>query len=276
MSDMVRPQLPSVLPVPRQWQRRTGVCFVGPESPIRAQVDDRRVEMALRAWQRRLAKPGGAGVQAHQAPIRVADDPGRGAHREEYRLTVSPGGIEAVGASPAGCFCALQTLSQLSRFEKGEVPCCVIVDWPDFTVRGLLHDVTRGKVPTLKTLKLIVDRLAALKINQFQLNFEHAFGFSFDPTICGPQEGLTPAEVQDLDRYCQERFIDLVPALATFGHMGRILSMPAYRHLAGLYVQLHLLCRQPQLGPAESQAMARAQSGKRGRRDTGAGREIQR
>jgi len=87
-------------------------------------------------------------------------------------------------------------------------------------------------VPTLDTLKLLADRLAELKCNQLQLNLEHAFVFSFDPEICGPEDGLTPDEVTTLDAYCRERFIDLVPALATLGHMGRILSMPRYRHLA--------------------------------------------
>ena len=78
MSDMLRLESPVVLPVPRQWQRCAGFCSVGPESPVQVQVDDHRVERAWRAWQRRLAKPVGAGVRAHLAPIRVADDRGRG------------------------------------------------------------------------------------------------------------------------------------------------------------------------------------------------------
>jgi hypothetical protein len=77
-----------------------------------------------------------------------------------------------------------------------------------------------------------VDRLALLKANQLQLYIEHAFVFSFDADICGPDDGLTPDEIRALDRYCRERFIDLVPAVATFGHMGRILSLPQYRQLA--------------------------------------------
>ena len=44
-------------------------------------------------------------------------------------------------------------------------------------------------------------------------------------SIVAYELGLTPDEVRDLDGYCRDRFIDLVPALATFGHMGRILSM---------------------------------------------------
>ena len=164
--------------------------------------------------------------------VGIAVDRLRTEHRDGYRLTVSASGIELLGGSPAGCFYGLQTLTQLTDFASGEVPCCVIDDFPDFTARGLLHDVTRGKVPTLDTLKTLVDRLAALKVNQLQLYIEHAFTFGFDPDICGPDDGLTPDEIRELDAYCKDRFIDLVPAIATLGHMGRILSMPRYRHLA--------------------------------------------
>lgn len=164
--------------------------------------------------------------------VGIAVDRLRTEHRDGYRLTVSAGGIELLGGSPAGCFYGLQTLTQLTDFTSGEVPCCVIDDFPDFATRGLLHDVTRGKVPTLETLKTLAARLAALKVNQLQLYIEHAFTFAFDPDICGPDDGLTPDEIRELDAYCKDRFIDLVPAVATLGHMGRILTMARYRHLA--------------------------------------------
>jgi hypothetical protein len=125
----------------------------------------------------------------------------------------------------------LQTLAQLARLRES-IPCCDITDWPDFSTRGLLHDITRGKVPTLDTLKHLADRLAGLKINQLQLYIEHSFVFAFDAEIADDQNGLTADEMRELDAYCRERFINLVPAVATLGHMGRILSLPQYRQLA--------------------------------------------
>lgn len=176
---------------------------------------------------------GGPDSAGEPAPLHVRWTARDLPHRDAYRLVVRPGGIELAGASPAGCYHGLQTLRQLiESSDRHALPCCQILDWPDFDTRGLLFDVTRGRVPKLETLKLLADRLASLKCNQLQLNIEHAFVFSFDPDICGPDEGLTPDEVRELDTYCQDRFIDLVPALATFGHMGRVLSMPKYRHLA--------------------------------------------
>ena len=166
--------------------------------------------------------------------IRVRVDGETTGHFDGYRLMIRPGEIEVVGNSAAGCFYGLQTLAQLRSGDEASIPCCTIEDWPDFPTRGLLHDVTRGKTPTLATLKLLIDRLAQLQANQLQLYIEHAFVFSFDEEICGTDEGLTPDEIRELGAYCHERFIELVPAVATPGHMGRILSMPRYRHLAEL------------------------------------------
>lgn len=247
----------SLLPVPKKFRGLPGVCDIRPDSRLELHTDDPRIEQAAKRWRSglhdRLPLHGvtprhgpSPGKNAVSPTIRIAIDRHRNENRDGYRLSVRPQGIELEGASAAGCFYGLQTLTQLSIADPGQsgdsperpihnpsaLPCCTVVDWPDFQTRGLLHDVTRGKVPTLETLETLVDRLALLKVNQLQLNIEHAFVFSFDPEICGPDDGLTPDEVGKLDDYCRERFIDLVPALATFGHMGRILSMPRYRHLA--------------------------------------------
>lgn len=217
-----------LLPLPRKLSEVPGTCPVGPDIRLELRVDDARLERAALRWRAGLC------TDARQRPavLRVAVDQSTTTHPQSYRLEIRPDRIELVGGTPAGCFHGLQTLTQLCSLRPGGVPFCTVVDHPDFATRGLLHDITRGKVPTLETLECLVDRLAAMKLNQLQLYIEHAFVFPFDDQICQPDDGLTPEEVRKLDEYCRERFIDLVPALATFGHMGRILSMPTYRHLA--------------------------------------------
>ena len=42
-------------------------------------------------------------------------------------------------------------------------------------------DISRGKVPTLDTLKAIVDCCALFKMNVLQLYTEHTFDFACDP-----------------------------------------------------------------------------------------------
>ncbi|MCH7704361.1 MAG: family 20 glycosylhydrolase [Planctomycetes bacterium] len=231
----------TLLPEPRSVAFTGEVRSVESDIGLSVSVEDERVKRAALDWRSSLQPApeehrGSGGLPACDAragdELTVAVDRSVVAHPQGYRLLVDPERIGIIGGAPAGCFYALMTLRQLTDCTAGRLPVCRIEDQPDFETRGFLHDVTRGKVPTLDTLTMIADRLARFKINQFQLNIEHAFVFSFDPTICGPNEGLTPDEVHALDEYCQDRFIDLVPALATFGHMGRILSMPKYRHLA--------------------------------------------
>ena len=58
------------------------------------------------------------------------------------------------------------------------LPACRIEDWPDFAVRGVMLDVSRDRVPSMPTLRDLVDRLAGWKINQLQLYMEHTFAYA--------------------------------------------------------------------------------------------------
>ena len=196
--------------------------------------DDLRVAKAARRLIRESAFPNGIRAEGVATTLHLSVELDAASHADGYRLDVRDREIAVIGGSAAGCFYGLKTLEQLVRVSraKPDLPCCTILDWPDFDTRGLLHDVTRGKAPTLATLKLLADRLASLKVNQLQLYIEHAFTFAFDPDICDADHGLTPDEIRELDRHCAERFIQLVPAVANLGHMGRILSLPRCRHLA--------------------------------------------
>ncbi len=151
---------------------------------------------------------------------------------DSYRLIITQEKASVEGASRAGLYYGMHTLAQIARIFGTRWPCVEIEDAPDFAVRGLMLDVSRGKVPTLDTLKRLADRMAALKLNQLQLYVEHTFDFAFDRSIGDGSSPLTADEIRMLDSYCRERYIELVPCLALFGHMGRILSLPQYRQLA--------------------------------------------
>lgn len=202
-------------------------------------LDDDRVRSAAEDFTSSrddAAIPAEDGNQAAVLSIREGGD----LASEGYRLRIAAGEISIEGGSAAGCFWGLQTLRQLlegtlSACQQGELaalPAVEIEDAPDFAARGVLHDITRGRVPTLATLKLLVDRAARLKLNEVHLYIEHAFVFSFDREICSPDSGLLPDEARELCAYARSRFVRMVPAIANLGHMGRILSMPKYAHLA--------------------------------------------
>ncbi|MHC5018151.1 MAG: hypothetical protein ACYTFP_06185, partial [Planctomycetota bacterium] len=114
---------------------------------------------------------------------------------------------------------------------RGVLPCCEVEDAPDFNRRGIYHDCSRGKVPTLQTLKQLVERLAHWKINELQLYIENVFTFARHPEIGEGYSPLTADEIVALQEHCRMHHVGLVGSLASFGHMEKILSLPAYRHL---------------------------------------------
>jgi hypothetical protein len=171
------------------------------------------------------------------AHVRLAID-GGGIAPSGYRLRVSARGIDIDAGDAAGAWYALCTLAQMIRVaarERGavrEIPCVLIEDAPDFESRGLLIDVSRGKVPTLATLHEIVELCARLKLNELQLYTEHAFAYAGHERVWRDASPITPADVRDLDRACRERHIELVPNQQSFGHMHRWLKHAPYRELA--------------------------------------------
>lgn len=153
----------------------------------------------------------------------------RGEEGEGYTLSLDNDAACITAESNAGAFYAVQTLRQI--YAQQEVPCLKIEDKPDFKYRGFYHDITRGKVPTVETLKELVDRMAAYKLNSLQLYVEHVFEFKETVDLQPKTSYITGAELEELDAYCKENFIEFIPSLSTFGHMYEILQQPKYHHL---------------------------------------------
>lgn len=158
-------------------------------------------------------------------------------HPEGYSLHISPSRIELSASTSAGLFYALQTFRQIVLQYGTTLPCVKISDQPFFLIRGFYHDVTRGKVPTIATLKLLAEKCARYKINQLQLYIEHTFAFSFMPELWADKDPLTANEIRELDAFCRERHIDLVPSMACFGHLYELLRLPRFEHLNELDIK---------------------------------------
>jgi len=161
------------------------------------------------------------------APVTVSVS---GTEGEGYSLQITEDGVSVAAEGPAGAFYALQTLRQI--FANGTpVPCLKIEDAPDFPYRGFYHDVTRGRIPTVETLKDLIDKMAYYKLNSLQLYVEHVFEFEETKDLQPYTGYLTGAELEELDAYCKENFIDFIPSLSTFGHLYEMLQQPQYQHL---------------------------------------------
>ncbi|MBQ2928725.1 MAG: family 20 glycosylhydrolase [Clostridia bacterium] len=155
--------------------------------------------------------------------------------QEEYRLTVAEEGVEIASACEEGLFRAATTLRQMVMQGKGCLPCAVIQDKPALRRRGYMIDISRGKKPRMDTIKMMIDFLAELKYNEFQLYMEgDCFKYAAYPKETADFDCLTPENIVELDAYCKARFIDLVPNQNSFGHMYTWLRKPDFHHL-GLF-----------------------------------------
>lgn len=150
-----------------------------------------------------------------------------------YEITVDETGVLVAYAKACGAFYACQTLGQMFACKKNVLPFVKICDWPDFETRGYMLDVGRNRVPTMQTLRRLVDLLAQFKINQLQLYMESfAFEYPSFPNVWAGCGALSGEDILDLSAYCRQNYIDLVPCQNHFGHMQGWLAKEEYRHLA--------------------------------------------
>lgn len=143
---------------------------------------------------------------------------------QAYQLVINKDQIKVTGKDGAGVLYGIQTLCQIIEQCGSMLPCMEIADSPAFLHRGYYLDQTRGRVLKLESLKRIVDLLARYKINEFQLYIEHTYLFRDFSEMWRDETPLTAQEILELDRYCRERYIELIPSLSSFGHLYDLLS----------------------------------------------------
>ena len=229
--------LPPLLPEPKRAQRLPGVFRLGDRLPIvlhEGSADDAfasalalRDAVETRCGVRLAIETHGRGEElSPRIGLRREDAAG-----ESYRLQVAKDGAELSATGPAGLRFAVETLAQLVD-ARGRIPCCDIDDAPDLPLRGVMLDVSRGKVPTLETLKGLVDFCVRVKLNVLMLYVEHTFRFRRHPQIGADASPLDAATLRELDTYAAARHVQLVPSLQSLGHMDHVLNLPGYGHLA--------------------------------------------
>ncbi len=211
----------NLLPMPRSIELQDGVC------DLRAVTCDCLIEERLPSFVQEAIKA----FCAQEGTVTLSVTCRNDEADEGYSLKIVERDITVTADGYKGVFYAIQTLRQLRDHNGGVVPCMVIEDRPDYAYRGFYQDVSRGRIPTVETVKRLADRLASLKYNSLQLYVEHTHCFA---EYVGINEDLgyyTDEDIRELDRYCRERCIELVPSLSSFGHLYYLLESPKYRHL---------------------------------------------
>ena len=177
----------NLLPAPRSLKRRAGVFLLPRKEPL----------AAIKV------------IRTNAAPKQA----------EGYALTISKSGVEISFRDTGGLRAASATLRQLLRAHGRKLPCLNIRDWSDFARRGVMLDISRGRVPKLETLLDLAEKLSDFKINELQLYTEHTFAYSKYKSVWQSWGALTAKEIQILDARCRELGIDLVPNQNSFGHL---------------------------------------------------------
>lgn len=156
-------------------------------------------------------------------------------HHDEYRLNLGRNEIHITAKNPRALRYGKQTILHLLEYaqtEKKNLPFINVNDWADFERRGFMLDVSRDKVPTMESLYALIDQLSDWRINEFQLYTEHTFAYRNHKKVWEHASPLTALEIQQLDQYCRQRGIDLVPNQNSFGHMENWLKHDEYLDLS--------------------------------------------
>lgn len=180
---------------------------------------------------------------------------------EGYKLTVTPSKVIAEATTAKGLFYATQTMRQLLPVGSSAtvtMPACAITDKPRYGYRGLHLDVSRHFMP-VSFVKKFIDLMAMHKQNTFHWHLTDDQGWRIEikkypkltqigskraESIVGqyfqnypqqfdgkPVSGFyTQAEIKDVVRYAQSRFITIVPEIEMPGHAQAALA--AYPELS--------------------------------------------
>ncbi len=227
-----------LLPPPKRFERSGGVCVLSrvrqvtlfaPEVLVRHHRVLRelfpRVQVTLET------APGyavclGAAQALASAPM--------WANEEAFRMEIVPEGLTLQASTARGLFYAVMTLQAMVGQSPEALPCGVIEDAPVRASRGLMLDVSRNRRYSLATLFDVIDKMARLRMNRLELYFEAIFAFKAHPRVWANTSPYTPEEIEALDAYCAERYIDLVPNQNTLGHFARWFEHPEYLRYAEL------------------------------------------
>src|SRR5690349_4457919 len=142
-----------LLPIPRTIDRREGEWTLPRGGVISGATEPGRLGLVLER------ATGGRWSIGDDGAVAVRLD--RSLPAQGYRLTVHQGGATIVGGDPAGLFYGTCTLAQLIEVHGMRVPCVEIEDHPELAVRGVMLEISRDKVPTMATLRELIDLLAS-------------------------------------------------------------------------------------------------------------------
>lgn len=150
---------------------------------------------------------------------------------DEYTVIITEEGIAVEASTKAGILYGVQTLRQLIRLNGAILPCLTLRDKPEFNHRGYMLDTTRSRIIKKDEIKRIIEMMSFYKMNELHLYVEHAFMFPELSEVWRDDTPITPEDIMELDAYASKFSVELVPCLASFGHMYKVLRTKTYKDL---------------------------------------------
>lgn len=172
---------------------------------------------------------------------------------EAYRLTTDPSGITIEGRTPAAVFYGIQVLRQALFAKPATLPCGIVESAPRFAYRGMHLDVCRHFFDK-EFVKHYIDILALHGMNKLHWHISDDQGWRIEikkwprltqigawreQTVIGRNMGIfdgqrhggyfTQADIREIVRYAQDRYITIIPEIDMPGHM--VAALTAYPEL---------------------------------------------
>lgn len=160
---------------------------------------------------------------------------------EAYMLEITPQKIAIRATSQTGVLMACYTLIQLRQAYGTRLPCLRITDWPAYTYRGWMDDISRGPIPTAGYMTKEMDILSLYKMNFWNFYTEHTLRNDVYPDVA-PGDGLTRDDVAGaLGMACahestpakrlQYTVLKPMANLQCFAHAEKTLRIPFYQNM---------------------------------------------
>ncbi len=245
----------NLIPLPQKVQEKQGTFVIDNNVSICGNAT-----FEIGYLKEKIEKSSGIKIQKGEngsKKIEINITPSAQTKEEGYQLDVTPDRITITASDKGGAFYGVQTLMQLmpsaiygtkEGWEKWEVPCVEITDYPRFSYRGTHLDVSRTFFPE-ETVYSLLDWMSYHKLNRFHWHITDDNGWRLEikkyPDLTrkgawrGPDEVLPPSygsgnqryggyytqeQIKKIIKYAADRNIEIIPELDMPGHSKAVIS----------------------------------------------------
>ena len=146
---------------------------------------------------------------------------------EERRLTVTREDGCATISYGEGKARFFRGLAMLTRWVRQGISCKCVTETPLFCSNGAMVDMSRNAVMNVKTVKVMLRKMALMGLNTYMLYTEDTYEVAGHPYFGHMRGRYTVAEIRELDAYASNLGIELIPCVQMLGHLATHLRWSA-------------------------------------------------